>query len=226
MTDWTWKQAVADQVLDLVHHELSTRFSLNAIYARLPFFERLFPQNRHVKHKIRQQLQLLRDDGLLIFHGGGEYEVDLQFGELTSETPSPLPPGVVIPMERQVLRTVRLRDTLLAIEMKRRYEFVCQVCREAVKLAASKCYAEGHHLRPLGHPHLGPDVPGNILVLCPNHHVMFDRGALTIVPVTFEVRHAMPGVLKGATVPLFVLPWHIIDPAVVAYHHELIFHAA
>ena len=36
-------------------------------------------------------------------------------------------------------------------------------------------YAEGHHLRPLG-KHDGLDEPGNMLVLCPNHHAMFDFG--------------------------------------------------
>jgi hypothetical protein len=32
-------------------------------------------QNRHVFDKIRQQLQILRDLGLLIFQGGGDYHL-------------------------------------------------------------------------------------------------------------------------------------------------------
>jgi len=31
-----------------------------------------------------------------------------------------------------------------------------------------------HHLRPLGHPHDGPDNESNMLVWCPNHHALFD----------------------------------------------------
>jgi predicted restriction endonuclease len=47
-------------------------------------------------------------------------------------------------------------------------------------LADGKTYSEGHHLRPLGRPHDGPDVPANILVVCPNCHVMLDRGAVVL----------------------------------------------
>jgi putative restriction endonuclease len=37
------------------------------------------------------------------------------------------------------------------------------------------------HIRPLGAPHNGPDVKENIIIcLCPNHHVLFDSGAITL----------------------------------------------
>jgi hypothetical protein len=36
-------------------------------------------------------------------------------------------------------------------------------------------YIEAHHMRPLG-KHDGPDNRRNMLVLCPNHHAMFDLG--------------------------------------------------
>jgi putative restriction endonuclease len=41
-------------------------------------------------------------------------------------------------------------------------------------------YAEGAHIRPLGAPHRGPDTLDNLLCLCPNHHLLFDIGAITI----------------------------------------------
>jgi putative restriction endonuclease len=41
-------------------------------------------------------------------------------------------------------------------------------------------YAEAAHIRPLGAPHDGPDTPDNILCLCPNHHVLFDKGGVGI----------------------------------------------
>jgi putative restriction endonuclease len=41
-------------------------------------------------------------------------------------------------------------------------------------------YAEAAHIRPLGTPHNGPDTSDNILCLCPNHHVVFDHGGVTI----------------------------------------------
>jgi putative restriction endonuclease len=36
------------------------------------------------------------------------------------------------------------------------------------------------HVRPLGSPNDGPDVSGNVLCLCPNHHVLFDKGTIWI----------------------------------------------
>jgi len=41
-------------------------------------------------------------------------------------------------------------------------------------------YAEVHHLKPLGQD--GPDTDANMLVLCPNHHVLFDYGVIAINP--------------------------------------------
>lgn len=33
-----------------------------------------YPENRHVREKLRQQMQRLRDLGLVLFVGGGRYE--------------------------------------------------------------------------------------------------------------------------------------------------------
>jgi putative restriction endonuclease len=41
-------------------------------------------------------------------------------------------------------------------------------------------YAEGAHIKPLGAPHHGPDSVDNVLCLCPNHHLLFDVGAIQI----------------------------------------------
>jgi len=69
-----------------------------------------------------------------------------------------------------------------------------------------------------------PNVAGNIIVLCPNHHVMFDHGALTIVPGTMIVQHAVDGEVEKA-LRLHVESWHSINPRFLAYHHESIFRA-
>ncbi|MEO5804019.1 MAG: DpnI domain-containing protein [Verrucomicrobiota bacterium] len=52
-------------------------FTNEDIYALAPHFEKLHPGNRHVKDKIRQQLQVLRDLGLLLHIGKGEWRVPL-----------------------------------------------------------------------------------------------------------------------------------------------------
>ena len=48
-------------------------FALQDVYAFAAHLEKLHPGNRHVPDKIRQQLQVLRDLGLVEFLGRGRY---------------------------------------------------------------------------------------------------------------------------------------------------------
>ena len=66
-----------------------------------------------------------------------------------------------------------LRDTSLTRRLKKLHDDSCQICGLALRLSG-RTYSEAHHIKPLGNPHNGPDVAENILVLCPNHHVMLD----------------------------------------------------
>lgn len=50
-------------------------FSLDDVYAFESILAQQFPDNRHVKDKIRQQLQVLRDKGYLEFKGKGRYKL-------------------------------------------------------------------------------------------------------------------------------------------------------
>lgn len=50
------------------------RFSLSEAYEFAPELSKLHPNNRNIEPKIRQQLQVLRDMGLLRFVSRGEYE--------------------------------------------------------------------------------------------------------------------------------------------------------
>jgi type II restriction enzyme len=60
-------------VLTQIHRLGKTRFSLSDVYELEPNLAKLHPNNRNVRPKIRQQLQVLRDFGLLKFLGQGEY---------------------------------------------------------------------------------------------------------------------------------------------------------
>ena len=84
------------------------------------------------------------------------------------------PAGVWI----QTYRVVR--DTLAALELKRLYEFRCQLCDTRLEREAGVGYAEAHHLQPLGGEHKGPDVKGNLLCVCPNCHVLLDYNVVRI----------------------------------------------
>ena len=48
-------------------------FILPDVYAFAAQLQELHPDNRHVPDKIRQQLQVLKDLGLVEFLGGGRY---------------------------------------------------------------------------------------------------------------------------------------------------------
>lgn len=76
-----------------------------------------------------------------------------------------------------VLRIVR--DLNLTRAIKHLYDHTCQVCGMRITLQNAG-YSEAAHIRPLGIPHNGSDTSSNILCLCPNHHVMLDKGVFSI----------------------------------------------
>lgn len=97
-----------------------------------------------------------------------------------------------------------LRDTFLSRSIKALYKNSCQMCGESLNIKGSP-YAEAHHVKPLGRPHNGPDVAANIIILCPNHHVMLDYGALPL-----EVKK------------LKIHPVHTIGLEFVEYYNKVI----
>lgn len=73
-----------------------------------------------------------------------------------------------------------LRDTKLSKNIKLLYNDKCQICHKSIRINDKKSYSEAHHIIPLGGKHKGSDTADNILVLCPNHHVMMDYGLIKI----------------------------------------------
>lgn len=99
-----------------------------------------------------------------------------------------------------------IRDTKLARQIKRLYQFKCQICGNTVELNNGTKYAEAHHLMPLGSPHNGPDIAENIICVCPNHHVQLDYGAIKL-----EIDKLM------------VNQMHLISDEYISYHNDEIF---
>jgi type II restriction enzyme len=62
-------------VLKFVHRLGRAQFTLAAMYGFEDEIAKLYPNNRNIRAKIRQQLQVLRDLGLINFLGGGEYSL-------------------------------------------------------------------------------------------------------------------------------------------------------
>jgi hypothetical protein len=63
-----WKFLVRDAV-----ERLPEVFSLSELVARRDFFAAQYPSNRFIEAKIRQSLQILRDQGAIQFLGNGKY---------------------------------------------------------------------------------------------------------------------------------------------------------
>jgi type II restriction enzyme len=62
-------------VLEIVRSLGKTGFTLSEVYSHAGTLAKLHPHNSHVREKIRQQLQVLRDLGLLSFLGSGLYRL-------------------------------------------------------------------------------------------------------------------------------------------------------
>jgi type II restriction enzyme len=62
-------------VLTTLRKLAKPRFSLQELYELEPYLQNIHPHNRNVRPKIRQQLQVLRDLGLIEFTSAGNYAV-------------------------------------------------------------------------------------------------------------------------------------------------------
>lgn len=108
-----------------------------------------------------------------------------------------------------ILRIVR--DTKLSRKVKEMYNYTCQICGLRIEFNGVG-YAEAAHIKPLGKPHNGKDLLNNLLCLCPNHHVMLDKGYFIICD-----DFSCQGILEQ----LKVLDKHILDLNNLKYHREL-----
>jgi putative restriction endonuclease len=108
-----------------------------------------------------------------------------------------------------ILRIVR--DTKIAHDLKVLYKHRCQVCNIAIP-TKNGLYSEGAHIKPLGKPHNGDDSLANLICLCPNHHVMFDKGVFAIKD-NFELIGVETGIL-------ILLDEHKINKENLRYHRE------
>lgn len=103
------------------------------------------------------------------------------------------------PAARQtVTQEIFVRNTSLAEMLKSYYDHHCQICRMSFKEPYGVDYSEAHHIKYLSQG--GPDVSGNMVVLCPNHHRIvhethaeFRKQDLTFIyPNGLEERIALP----------------------------------
>lgn len=88
--------------------------------------------------------------------------------------------GELIPSRIDTTYQRIVRDTQMITAVKEKNNFECQICGHSILLPNGTKYVEAHHIKPLGSPHNGPDIPANVICVCPNHHVELDKGAIRL----------------------------------------------
>ncbi|OXM70960.1 hypothetical protein CF165_03255 [Amycolatopsis vastitatis] len=146
--------------------------------------------------------------------------VDVTFGRqdvlLPAEQQHPEAPLGNAQPERKQVRTQRtVRSTDVVEYVKKMYDHTCQICGVRLSVGDGKGYSEGAHIQALGGLHRGPDLPPNVLCLCPNCHVQFDRGAIVVDPDLTVVRHGRPAGM------LTVQESHNLGSQFLEYHRKV-----
>ena len=156
-------------------------------------------------------------DGFLVW----QFEL-CQFSDSVNQVPvlpAPLPrtDRESGPAPRARETTWRLiRNTAVGAAVNALHGYVCQICGIRIETLTGP-YAEAAHVRPLGRSHNGPDTESNVLCLCPNCHIQFDRLALYIEKDGAICRTRSGekiGVLRSVSA-------HYVDPEQLAYQKAL-----
>ncbi|WP_440005870.1 HNH endonuclease [Halomicrococcus sp. SG-WS-1] len=137
-----------------------------------------------------------------------------------SESVTELPGGSETTQRREAVREEVVRDEALVNDIKSMYDDRCQICGEKRLQGPEKGYSEVHHLMPLGDD--GPDIPENVVVLCPNHHIDFESGMLSIDPETFEISHRYDHDVDGRE--LLLKDGHEVGGGYINYHNQVVAH--
>lgn len=95
------------------------------------------------------------------------------------------------------------RNPWLADSLKSYYDHRCQVCGNDFQPTYGVSFSESHHIQYLSDG--GPDISGNIVVLCPNHHRVIH--ATSAYFNRDEVTYEYPNGLRER----LLLPTHIVE---------------
>ena len=119
---------------------------------------------------------------------------------------------------RLVERQEQQRDRRKSAALKQRYNNKCMFCGIRLPVSEIHYYSEAAHIRGIGEPHNGPDATSNMLILCPNHHLQFDRGVLRLRKIgsRYEIRSKSSGdTLNGKIIEMK----HAVNDDHVRYHY-------
>ncbi|MGF9740076.1 HNH endonuclease [Priestia megaterium] len=115
-----------------------------------------------------------------------------------------------------------IRDTTKVKVLKKKYDNICQICNEQITLIKEVKYSEVHHIQPFNMQHKGVDDFHNMIVLCPNHHKLFDLGIIALDPENHDrVLHLDEQ--NSLHNKLLLATKHKLSSTCVRYHYENIF---
>lgn len=120
---------------------------------------------------------------------------------------------------RRAERSEQVRDRKKVVLLKRLYDNSCQFCGTRLLVADARFYSEAAHIKGLGEPHNGPDITSNMLILCPNHHIQFDRGILGLEKAGSDYKiwsKADGDPLQGKKIELK----HSLEEAYIRHHSD------
>lgn len=170
-----WKEFVYKQVIEFCESLGSRTFSLqNFLDSRISRFKDFRPNNQHVEAKVRQQLQFLRNDGLITFlDNSGHYTlrgIELLKSELEEAKSIDLTKEV--PEKKEYIIETYVRNVSWARQAKEIFGDFClfKKCTNTFLRDDGTRYIEVHHIIPLCRG--GEDGLWNLSVLCAHHHRM------------------------------------------------------
>ena len=137
-------------------------------------FKRFKPTNLHLLPKVRQQLQFLRNDGLIQFlDGRGTYTlrgIELLKNEVEDEKVQEI--STQAPEKREYLIETYARNRGWVKEAKEKFGVYCLYtqCLNTFNKPNNEPYIEVHHIISLCEG--GEDAIWNLAVVCAHHHKM------------------------------------------------------
>ena len=181
MSEQSWKEFTQSLVVDYCSERGSRTFTLEQFQAANE--AKILNHsvvNKHPFDKIRQQLQVLRDSGILTFVSRGNYTLRQPIvlrGELQEDAPAFVydfvPPQDREKREkREYIAETFARDRGWVKQAKDVHGYFClhPACQNTFKKPDGVPYIEVHHIIPLFEN--GEDALSNLAVVCAHHHKM------------------------------------------------------
>ena len=170
-----WKDFTRELVVAFCNERGSRTFTLQELQtAKEKEILAYSPKNKYPLPKLRQQLQFLRDEGILTFvDNRGTYtlrEPVILHGELSEESVAFIHDAE--PNKTEYIRETFARDRGWVKEAKEKFGSYClhPSCNNTFNKQNGLPYIEVHHIVPLFEG--GEDAVWNLAVVCAHHHKM------------------------------------------------------